>query len=186
MNHQNQETNFAEISSQLFTQLLSQHYSRSTLASYKSALNKISRYMQANNLNHYTKEIGSNFLQQWEQQNNPSSSRWQNYLRTITLRLNDVLDGKSYIRMHSSKDLTYPAVFGSQLDDYLSFMRRSNNRESTINVRRVYCTQLLCSFESQGLTSLSELQPNHIYDAFISLYEEDQSKNNQDQGCNIT
>ena len=26
----------------------------------------------------------------------------------------------------------------------------------------------LCSLESQGLTSLSELQPNHIYDAFIS------------------
>lgn len=168
MNHQNQETNLLELSSQLFTQLLSQHYSQSTLASYKSALNKISRYMQTNNLNDYTKEIGSHFLQEWEQQNNLSSSRWHNYLRTITHRLNDVLDEKPYIRMHSSKDLIYPVVFGSQLDDYLSFMKKSGNRESTINVRRVYCTQLLCSFESQGLTSLSELQPNHIYNAFIS------------------
>jgi len=167
MNNQNQKTNLSELSSQLFTQLQSLHYSQSTLACYKSALNKISRYMQVNNVNDYTKEIGSYFLNEWEQQNN-QSSRWHNYVRTIINRLNDVLDGKSYICMHSSKNLVYPAVFGSQLNDYLAFMRRSGNRESTINVRRVYSTQFLCSLESQGLTSLSELQPNHIYDAFIS------------------
>lgn len=167
MNNQNPKTNLSELSSQLFTQLQSLHYSQSTLACYKSALHKISRYMQVNNANDYTKEIGSYFLNEWEQQNN-QLSRWHNYVRTIINRLNDVLDGKSYICMHSSKKLIYPAVFGSQLNDYLAFMRRSGNRESTINVRRVYSTQFLCSLESQGLASLSELQPNHIYDAFIS------------------
>lgn len=60
--------------------------------------------MQANNVNDYTKKIGSYFLKEWEQQNN-SSSRWHNYVRTIINRLNDVLDGKSYVCMHSSKDL---------------------------------------------------------------------------------
>ncbi len=167
MNNQKQKTNSLELSSQLFTQLQSLHYSQSTLACYKSALNKISRYMQVNNVNDYTKEIGSYFLNEWEQHNN-QSSRWHNYVKTIINRLNDVLDGKSYICMHSSKKLIYPSVFGSQLNDYLAFMRRSGNRESTINVRRVYSTQFLCSLELQGLTSLSELQPNHIYDAFIS------------------
>lgn len=165
--NQNQETNLSELSNQLFTQLQSQHYSQSTLACYKSALNKISRYMQANYENNYTKEIGSHFFHEWAQQNN-LSSRWHNYVRTIINRLNDILDGKAYVRMHSSKDSIYPAVFHSQLDNYLAFMRKSGNRESTINVRRVYCTQFLCSLESQGLTSLSELRPNHIYDAFIS------------------
>ncbi|MBZ9607227.1 hypothetical protein G9F73_005230 [Clostridium estertheticum] len=47
-------------------------------------------------------------------------------------------------------------------------MRKHGNKESTINVRRVYCTQFLCSLESQGLRSIGELQPIHIYDAFIS------------------
>ena len=150
MNNQNQKTNLSELSSQLFTQLQSLHYSQSTLACYKSALIKISRYMQVNNVNDYTKEIGLYFLNEWEQQDN-QSSRWHNYVRTIIIRLNDVLDGKSYVCIHSPKYLIYPAVFRSQLNDHLVFRRKSRNRESTINVRLVYCTQFLCSLEHKAL-----------------------------------
>jgi site-specific recombinase XerD len=167
MKNQKPETNLSELMSKLLTQLHSQNYSQSTLACYKSGLNKITRYMQSNDENNYTKEICSHFLQEWQQQNNPSSS-WYNHVKTIIDRLNDILDEKPYVRMHSSKELIYPTVLRSHLDDYLSFMRKHGNKESTINVRRVYCTQFLCSLESQGLRSIGELLPIHIYDAFIS------------------
>ncbi|MCB2357313.1 tyrosine-type recombinase/integrase [Clostridium estertheticum] len=55
----------------------------------------------------------------------------------------------------------------------MSFMRKHGNKESTINVRRVYCAQFLCSLESQGLISIGELQPIHIYDAFISTFSKE-------------
>jgi len=167
MKNQNLESNLSELISELLTQLHSQNYSQSTLSCYKSVLNKITRYMQSNDENNYTKEICSHFLQEWRQQKNPSSS-WYNHVKTIINRLNDILDEKPYVRMHSSKELIYPAILRSHLDDYLSFMRKHGNKESTINVRRVYCAQFLCSLESQGLSSIGKLQPNHIYDAFIS------------------
>lgn len=167
MKNQNLETNLSELISELLTQLHSQNYSQSTLSCYKSVFNKITRYMQSNDENNYTKEICSHFLQEWRQQKNPSSS-WYNHVKTIINRLNDILDKKTYVRMHSSSELIYPSILRSHLDDYLSFMRKHGNKESTINVRRVYCSQFLCSLESQGLSSIDELQPNHIYDAFIS------------------
>ena len=166
MRKQSQETNLSKLSSQLFKQLETQHYSQSTLARYKKVLNKLSRFMQANNVNDYTKEIGSNFLQ-WIHQNNPPL-KVHNFSKTSINRLNDVLDEKPYVRLHSSKYLVYPTVFRSQLDNYLAFIRKFGKKESTLNRRRVDCTQFLCSLELQGLTSLSELRPNHIYDAFLS------------------
>lgn len=48
MKNQNSEANLSELISKLLMQLQSHNYSQSTLACYKSVLNKITRYMQSN------------------------------------------------------------------------------------------------------------------------------------------
>ena len=168
MEQQNSNNNLPALHDRLLTQLHSLQYCESTLAIYRCVLTKVRNYMNKHDENSYSEEIGERFYQEWQHQDKPSL-RWKHYVRSVINRLNDVLNECHFIFQHSLRESVYPTAFHQQLDNYVAFLKKSGNKPSTINVRRIYCAQFLCFLETRGLTSLTELQPLHIYEAFAAI-----------------
>ena len=59
-----------------------------------------------------------------------------------------------------------PAQFADGLTNYLDYMRRRGLRESTIEQKRYNIHKALVKFDAMGISGLSGISPEAIYDAF--------------------
>lgn len=145
---------------QLLKKLKSMNYSDSTLASYKSALNKVDKYMNDEHIEMYTTAIGDQFLESYL----PSSGlsdRWCRYIKTSILRLNDFIQNQIFISVHAKRSLC-PTIHLSCLNGYIEYMKQLGLRPSTIKTRSIYASQFLAFIETLEIHELCEITAEHV------------------------
>jgi len=118
-------TTLPELCEQLFSQLEALGYSQSTIEGYRAAMNGLQTFMEGHNEKYYSKEIGMKFLA--ECQLKGYSSRSNRSFKTTVNRLNDMIEGRPYRKVHSSNRKQIPSLFHTILEDYQAYLRHSGN-----------------------------------------------------------
>ncbi len=156
-----------DLTEQLLKQLKNIGYKASTLAAYKCALKKVSKFMEERNIAQYTPNVGILFLDSYLPKQK-ASTRWNKYIKTSIRRLDDYLLGKPYTIMHPAKNQKLPDLFLTEYKAYVEYMIMKGFRPSTIETRKIYASQFLVSLEVQGLTALSQLSAGNLGQALMS------------------
>jgi integrase len=88
------------------------------------------------------------------------------FIKAVIHRLNDTLADTEYLSRHTSAFSICPACFSEQADHYFDYLRLRGIRESTISQNRRYCFEFLRFLTNADIVKLSDIEPEHIYDAF--------------------
>lgn len=145
---------------QLLEKLRCMSYSDSTLAAYRSALNKVEQYIYNEKLEMYTPAIGKQFLETYLPLTG-LSEKWCKYIKTSILRFNDFLQDRMFISVHTKGPLR-PIMYLSYFNGYIEHMKQCGLRPSTIKTRGIYASQFLAFIETQEIHELQEMTAIHV------------------------
>lgn len=165
MEQQHPKEDWEKLRGQLLHQLTTLNYKESTLTNYRRALNRIGIYLSKHDIQNYSVAVGMQYLNEWRAKIKPTPDSIR-FTFAVIRRLNDLISGKEYVFHHRKSGKICPDIFSSQFDDFLTSLRKKGNRESTIELNRLYCIQFLHLLEEDGILDLKEIKPEHIYNAF--------------------
>jgi site-specific recombinase XerD len=158
------------LSTQLCELIKSEAYTASTITAMKSVLNRLSSYMDRNNLIEYTPEVGERFIAHRISQHVCSSliSR----TKSITEKLNRLLhgkDGKDALLSDNSKEFDFPDGIMKPLTDYLAHCAEKGNKQSTIHAKYLVCGNFLKNLSDLGCTEIRDVTAKHVQTAFLTM-----------------
>lgn len=164
---------FRNLSEKFLEFLKAKAYKDSTLAGYRRTLARIDIYMQKNNIDEYSPQVGNSYFRYYVKKYSIGSSG-SAAIRCAVGRLNDYCLGKEYMIQRASH------VLPSLSDDYLSavksygqYCRNIGNKENSVSskCRNVYTFLKNC--QDYGCDCLCSLTPSCIANACLRLDNKD-------------
>jgi len=159
------ETNhqFDEITFVLKQRLKEKQYSETYVKnSYKIDLRKLQKYLEHNNTNEYTEELGAGFIKLTSKEK-ICSNRKNSYKRTIR-HLNEIINGVEFTPISPSNRAL------QQFNDILTLFEedqiKKGLRDRTVSDRKYGVYYLLSYLEANGVTELTAIRPDIIYEAY--------------------
>ena len=168
----NQAMSYGEIKREFLSQLNDNRYSEHSKTSYKAIFKRLDKYMKSKNIEQYSQQIGDEFIK-FAKDECCLSSNYLTRIFVLVRRCNDIIAGRGYIyRQQKIIKSNSPVCFRAILSDYAVSLRKSGKRETSI-VLYIYCiTRFLNRIHENGITNISQLNPENIYAAFNSLEPE--------------
>jgi len=168
MDKQSGAMDYKEIESELYSRLNDNRYSRNTKDNYSALFKWLHKYMQHKNTKLYTPQIGDEFIT-FVKGKQQFSLKYLSRFSILIRHCNDIVAGHEYTYRKTSPKVEAPECFRAILVDYAENLRKSGKRETSIKLY-VYCnTKFLNRVYENGITDVSELEPENIYAAFNSL-----------------
>ena len=154
---------FKETKKEFEDYLLALGYTNVTVMYYQRTVSELEAFMSEIGEATYSAETGASFIKKVEKagQFNCSSLKSK---RLVIRRLDDFVKGKYTLKV--SKDYSVPDCFSKDFNSYIAYLRSSGKRKSTIKRMCYNCLILLRAFHTARMESLSEIQPQDIYDVF--------------------
>lgn len=136
-------------------------YSKSTISSYKSHLNRLKKYVFSLPEQTYTEKSALVFIADILPTLAVSAST-RKHIRTTIRHFNDYLLHRPYkFRINKGAQLP-PLIFRNILDDYVTDMAAQGYKPATIEVRKIFAIQFLVSIYEQGIRSLKKVSGTHV------------------------
>lgn len=167
MNKQNNVT-IQSLREQLVSELKKNNYTQGTIQLYTEHVNQILRYMAANDVNAYTRQIADEFYREVVKSRN-YSERTQRFYRTVIRRLNDLYLGKGFMVSAPRKDLTLPESFRSTASAYLDYCGKNGNSPFTLKAKERAIHFFVTNLEQLGCHSFHELTAQFVSNASITI-----------------
>lgn len=155
------QENFESQAERFLQDFLGRGYSKSTISSYKSHLNRLKKYVFSLSEQTYTEEAARVFIVDILPTLAVSEST-RKHIRTTIRHFNDYLSHRPYkFRINKSAQLP-PLIFRNIIDDYVTDMAAQGYKPATIEVRKIFAIQFLGSIYEQGIRSLKEVSGTHV------------------------
>ena len=153
---------------QLVSELKKNNYTRGTIQLYTEHVNQILRYMAANNINAYTRQIADEFYREVVEPRN-YSEKTRRFYRTVIRRLNDLYLGNGFIVSVPRKDLTLPESFRPVAAVYLDYCKKNGNSPFTLKAKERALHFFVAGLKQLGCHSFSELTAQFVLNASILI-----------------
>lgn len=155
------QANFESQAERFLQDFLERGYSKSTISSYKSHLNRLKKYVFSLSEQTYTEKSAHVFIEDILPTLTVSEST-KKHIRTTIRHFNDYLSNRPYtFRINNSAQLP-PLIFRNVIDDYVTDMSTQGYKPATIEVRKIFAIQFLVSVYEQGIRSLKEVSGTHV------------------------
>ncbi|MDR1164727.1 MAG: tyrosine-type recombinase/integrase [Deltaproteobacteria bacterium] len=162
------EYDFKTLREKLITQLREHDYKERCIGFYDNELTILNKFMDINQIENYSDKIGILYREFRAKQLN-KNSRKNLFIRTVINRLNDVLINSDYIISHQLFSTpSCPHEFSEISDLFFEYLDKRKLKENTIKLYKNYLFEFFHILVSSGLTNISEMQPQHIYNAFLT------------------
>lgn len=143
-------------------------YKESTLSSYSNIFSHLNLFLNKKNLDLSCDSINS-FIEDVLADRSISSHTKELRISAVK-RLADYIDKSKYVPAHfPSFPLTINDSNKKVLDEYLTFCRRSGNKEKTISQKRSAITKFIVGCEKQSMKSVTDISPSIIQKALLEM-----------------
>ena len=161
------QTNFELQTKRFLQDLLERGFSKSTIAGYKSYLNRLKKYIFSIPGQIYTEKTARTFIENVVPTLSVSAST-KKHIRASIRHFNDYLLHRPYkVRTTKGAQLP-PRIFEDLLNDYVTDMTTQGYKSATIEVRKIFAIQFLVSIYEQGIRSIKEVSGIHVGRAVLS------------------
>ena len=143
--------------SSVITTLRQQNYLESTIINYRRLYNRLFKFMDDNDINEYSCDVGELFINNAVKNHNSSNSK---HIYTCGIRrLNDQIYGVHYRCHRSMKKLPeIPDTFSQPITSFIKYCSEElNNKEWTLDFKRSVCILFSKYLVDIGCDSLSEM-----------------------------
>jgi len=147
--------------------LLDMGYTKSSLRDYKWVIGCIDHFIHERGYTRYSRNIGKAFLKD-AVKSGRHTTRVLMLMGYVLRRFDCFMEQDDFAFFKQRISRESPAQFAGGLINYLDSMRLHGLRESTIERKRYNIHKALMRFDSVGISSLSGITPEAIYDAFES------------------
>lgn len=158
-------SNFEQLTGMLLEELNAQNYGSVTMDNYQRAITRIGKFMESENLNDYSEEVGDAFIDRVSKSD--VSESHIRYNITVVRRLNDVNEGIGYRLVKPKSALPVPAQFAKPLESYLCFCASIGNKSNTISQKHKVCVKFLCALTDLGCIDTHEITSDIICRAIV-------------------
>lgn len=171
MDSNNHAMSCGEIEREFLSQLNDNRYSEHSKTNYAAIFKRLDEYMQSKNIELYSKQIGDEFMA-FAKDECHFSPKYLIHISVLVRRCNDIIAGRGYIYKQPTVKADAPACFHAILSGYAENLRKNGKRETSIELYVYYSTKFLNRVYENGITNVSELRPENIYETFNSLEPE--------------
>ena len=162
---------FEVLSSRLCEMLESEGYSETTMRDMKFVLHAMSSYMESNEFEDYTPEIGEMFVIHCADDLRICSSRVYR-AKNITEKFNRMiqgLDGSYALLPDKSMKFILPENLTRTLADYLLYCANIGNRQTTIHAKNLVCGKFLRNLSLLGCVEIQVMTGELVQSAFLAM-----------------
>jgi integrase len=137
-------------------------YSEDHTKKHREAATKIRKFMDANEINEYSHDVGQAFLKQRFKREVCKQHRLR--VECIVGRINDLHEGKtpSFLRLDAKIIMPLSYQSSSILKTYLNVCISNGNKISTIKQKKRFCDFFLRQLEAVGCTNIAEMKPEEL------------------------
>jgi len=164
MKQRDANSNLDRIRIELERRLIIMRYSRESTNSYKRIFGWVKNYMDGYGETNYTKELGQQFLTEYQLQSNHTPSQFKN-ARTLIRRMDEVLENKLFTPCFRKPTIECPLRFTGIRDKYLENLSKRGFRKTTIKSQKMNAGRLFARLP-ETILSLEELSAVDLYDIF--------------------
>lgn len=165
------QTNFNDLITHLRELIKSASYSESTVRDMDFIFRSFADYMDANDMEKYSPQIGEDLIQYCSETLQICDSRIAR-ARIIVSKLNRLyqgLDGDEVLWAKKPLPTDLPTELIKALNSFISYCKDKGNKETTQNKKWRICFRFLKQLELLGYHHLSELSGETIQKAFFQL-----------------
>jgi site-specific recombinase XerD len=162
MKQSDASSNLKKIKDELGRRLIALRYSKVSIDSQMRIFGWVEDYLNGYSEMNYSKELGQQFLIEYQLQSNHSPSQFKN-ARTLIRRMDEIMENKHFTPCFRNENIEYPSRFTNIRDKYLESLRKQSYKESTIKSKRMHAGQLFSRLP-QTVLSLEKLSATDIYD----------------------
>lgn len=164
-------TNFNDLSAHLRELFKSASYSESTVKDMDFILRAFANYMNANDMNEYSPEIGEILIHYCKDSLKVCESRVTR-AKVIVSKLNRLyqgLDGEKALWADKTAPVELPDSLLNVLNSFIFHCRHNGNKETTLHYKRWICSRFLKNAENLGCLCPQKLTGELIQTAFLQL-----------------
>jgi len=164
MKQRDSKSNLDRIRDELERRLIVMRYSKESTKKYMMIFGWVKSYLEGYGETNYTKEMGQQFLTEYQLQLNHAPSQFKN-ARTLIRRMDEVLENKLFTPCFRKAKLECPLRFINYRDKYLENLSKRGFRKTTINSQKMYAGRFFAHLPEK-LLLLEELSAVDLYDVF--------------------
>ena len=155
--------NMPQLWEDLLSQLHDKEYPSESIRHYREAMGRVDRYMRENQILEYTEAVGDTYL---ATHGGRISSGRQFYMSFYVRRLNDILNKRPYVVVHTRKKQKDLKHFSGVFERFDEMLCKQSISDGTRKLQDLYCYEFLHFVEQQGISDLKELNAQILYAAF--------------------
>ena len=133
----------------LIDQLREKRFAEGTIHCIEIEIGHLQDYLSAEKLYGYSPEVGSVFLNKFQEDGEYSGKSFANYLALIR-RLDDLYCGRDFTWRHSSKQSTEPEWCSTAIATYLENCKENGNVENSIIRKEIACRRFFIRLAENG------------------------------------
>lgn len=155
--------NMPQLWEDLLSQLHEKEYPSESIRHYREAMGRVDRYMRENQILEYTEAVGETYL---ATHGGRISSGRQFYMSFYVRRLNDILNKRPYVVVHTRKKQKDLKHFSGVFERFDEMLCKQSISDGTRKLQDLYCYEFLHFVEQQGISDLKEINAQILYAAF--------------------
>lgn len=155
--------NMPQLWEDLLSQLHEKEYPSESIRHYREAMGRVDRYMRENQILEYTEAVGETYL---ATHGGRISSGRQFYMSFYVRRLNDILNKRPYVVVHTWKKQKDLKHFSGVFERFDEMLCKQSISDGTRKLQDLYCYEFLHFVEQQGISDLKEINAQILYAAF--------------------
>ena len=146
--------NMPQLWEDLLSQLHEKEYPSESIRHYREAMGRVDRYMRENQILEYTEAVGETYL---ATHGGRISSGRQFYMSFYVRRLNDILNKRPYVVVHTRKKQKDLKHFSGVFERFDEMLCKQSISDGTRKLQDLYCYEFLHFVEQQGISDLKEI-----------------------------